>query len=177
MQPLGIALIVFGLLLLIVINRGIKWRKIILKEDFKDAVRNEFQRDYQSAWQKYVPTPQDMMTYQHLLENQQAQTNMSLMMQNSAFAAGGTTLIASFARLNSAIVAKSMKKRAIALHRILYCCQQILAAVNSASSESNDVIEYSAELAFQTKEAIRIGALPYSVHNMNSNSGMSQPNW
>lgn len=177
MHPLGIALIVFGLFLFIVINRGIKWRKIILKEDFKDAVRNEFQRDYQSAWQKYVPTQQDMMTYRHLLENQQAQTNMSLMMQNSAFAAGGTTLIASFARLNSAIVAKSMKKRAIALHRILYCCQQILAAVNSASSESNDVIEYSAELAFQTKEAIRIGALPYNVHTMNSNSDLSQPNW
>jgi hypothetical protein len=162
-----IALVVGGIAFLAVIRLGVVQRRKILKEDFKDAVRNEFQRDYQSAWQKYVPTPQDMMTYRHLLENQQAQTNMSLMMQNSAFAAGGTTLIASFARLNSAIVAKSMKKRAIALHRILYCCQQILAALNSPS-ESNDVIEYSAELAFQTKEAIRIGALPYNVHNMNS---------
>lgn len=162
-----IGLIVGGLMLLVVIRIGILQRRKILKEEFKDVVRNEFQTDYRSAWEKYIPTPQDIMTYQQLFESQQAQANMGMMMQNGAFAAGGTSLLADFARFNSAIVANSMKKRANALCRVLFYCQQIITALNSPASETEDVIEYSAELAFQTKEAIRIGALPYDVHGRN----------
>ena len=92
---------------------------------------------------------------------------MGLMM-NGAFAAGGTSIIADVARLSSARAASSMKKRAVALYRVLYWCQQIIAVLNSTSSETNDIVEYSAELVFQTKEAIRIGALPYDVHAMNA---------
>src|ERR1019366_913897 len=158
------ALIAGGIAFLAFIRFGVVMRRKVIKQEFKDVVRNDFRIDYDRAWAKYVPTPQDLMTYQQLLQNQQAQANMGYMMMNGAFAAGGTSVIADIARISSAHTAGKMKKRYVALYKVLFCCQKILLILNSPASETNDVVEWSAELAFQAKEAVSMGALPYDIH-------------
>jgi hypothetical protein len=93
------ALIAGGIAFLAFIRFGVVMRRKVIKQEFKDVVRNDFRIDYDRAWAKYVPTPQDLMTYQQLLQNQQAQANMGYMMMNGAFAAGGTSVIADIARI------------------------------------------------------------------------------
>lgn len=166
---------VLVLVLFLIIKVGIRERRQILKEDFKKAVKDEFKRDYEHAWLKYVPTETDVVTYQQFLQNQIAQTNMSQMMTNMGFAAGQNSLLGDVGRINSLVVSNKMQKRASVLYALVYYGQLILQAINSPTSDTEQVVELSAEFAYQNALAIKLGALPYNVHMMNSIGSASVP--
>jgi hypothetical protein len=145
-------------------------------EKFKAGIRWEFKRDYRVACAKYLPTPQDIAEYKQLFDNQQAQTAMGAMMANNTFAAGGEGFLAGYARVSSALAANKMQNKANSLYTILYYCGLIMQTFQSPTSETSDVVELSAELAYQINLALQNGALPYDVHSMNMMmSGGSNP--
>ena len=143
---------------------GLRWAYVHNQKErtreFKEAVRQQFQRDFEEAWAAYVPSDREIAQYHQLYQNQQGIAATSQMLMNTAYAAGGDNALAAFGRINSASIARHHQRKAQALYYTLFYCDRLHQIVNTHGIKSVETVNVAVELAYWVAVAKELGAIP-----------------
>lgn len=152
------------------------------KNKFQQQVFDEFRKDPQAAGGKYFPTEQEILFYQQLYQNQQAQAQTASAMANVAYASGGDNFLASVGQIGSSFNASNARKRLQLIYSILFYATRTWEGLHSSNQDIDEIIINTIEFTYYKQLAIESGVIPYgttplkTIHNVSGNHNLLSRN-